>query len=227
VTDSETIDVLVAGGPALRAALLECFAAAAGFQAAEAASAGQALERMEARNFGVLLACEDLAGEGSEALLQSARAAGFSGAAILLAHGPGAEERGFDAAFDLPVRFSRLISCIRACTATRDAPVSGLALGEQVFCEATQTLAGPEGARALTEKETAIFARLARAKGDVVSRDALLREIWGYNSSVATRTLETHIHRLRLKIESTSRRPQRLLTAPGGYRLATDSPEEM
>jgi DNA-binding response OmpR family regulator len=225
--DREPIDVLVAGGPALRAALLECFAATPEYGAAEAASAEEALDRLKTPAFGVLLAGDDLPPPGPEALLQAARAAGFAGSAILLAHRAGAEARGYNAALDLPVRFSRLISCMHACAAARDAPLSGLAVGEQVFCEATQTLDGPAGARALTEKETAILARLARAQGGVVSRDALLREIWGYNSSIATRTLETHIHRLRRKLEKSSLQPQLLLTAPGGYRLVTDSPDEM
>lgn len=225
--DREPINILVAGGAALRAALLECFAATPQFEAAEAASAREALDCMKARAFAVLLACDDVPESGPEALLEQARAAGFAGAAILLAHRAGAEERGYNAAFDLPVRFSRLISCISAWAATRDAPVARFALGEQVFCEATQTLLGPDGARALTEKETAILARLAQAQGGVVPRDALLREIWGYNSSIATRTLETHIHRLRRKIEKSPLQPQLLLTAPGGYRLVTDSPGEM
>ncbi len=72
----------------------------------------------------------------------------------------------------------------------------------------------------LTEKEAAILARLVQARGAVISKKALLAEVWGYGPTVTTRTLETHIHRLRRKIEATPSRPQKLLTEGGGYRLA-------
>ena len=72
----------------------------------------------------------------------------------------------------------------------------------------------------LTEKEAAILSRLAQADGAVISKAALLADVWGYGPNVSTRTLETHIHRLRQKIEIDPRRPQRLLTEEGGYRLA-------
>lgn len=75
----------------------------------------------------------------------------------------------------------------------------------------------PTGLR-LTEKETAIFARLAAAKGGSVSRARLLSEIWGFAPGVSTRTLETHIGRLRRKLAAADTR-RRLLTTPEGYRL--------
>ena len=71
----------------------------------------------------------------------------------------------------------------------------------------------------LTEKETNILKLLYRAKGDVVPRDVLLHEVWDYNSSVTTHTLETHIYRLRQKIERNPSDPRLLITEPGGYRL--------
>ena len=71
----------------------------------------------------------------------------------------------------------------------------------------------------LTDKETAILRHLHRAVGQVVPRDALLGAIWGYNSEVNTHTLETHIYRLRQKIEADAANATLLVTAPGGYRL--------
>ena len=53
----------------------------------------------------------------------------------------------------------------------------------------------------LTEKETNILKFLYRAPDGVVPRDLLLHEVWGYNAGVTTHTLETHIYRLRQKIE--------------------------
>jgi DNA-binding response OmpR family regulator len=52
-----------------------------------------------------------------------------------------------------------------------------------------------------------------------VSREVLLDEVWGYNAGVTTHTLETHIYRLRQKIEPEPTNAQLLVTEPGGYRL--------
>jgi len=71
----------------------------------------------------------------------------------------------------------------------------------------------------LTEKETSILKYLLRAKGKAVGRTELLNEVWGYNSNVTTHTLETHVYRLRQKIELNPSDPKLLLTEPGGYRL--------
>ena len=71
----------------------------------------------------------------------------------------------------------------------------------------------------LTEKETAILRFLYRAGHMPVSRETLLQEVWGYNSAVTTHTLETHIYRLRQKIEKDAANPEILVTEAGGYKL--------
>ncbi len=71
----------------------------------------------------------------------------------------------------------------------------------------------------LTEKETAILKYLYRSGNMVVGRDTLLDEVWGYNAGVTTHTLETHVYRLRQKIESDPSNAEILVTEPGGYRL--------
>ena len=71
----------------------------------------------------------------------------------------------------------------------------------------------------MLEKETSILKFLYRAGEKVVSRDVLLNEVWGYNASVTTHTLETHIYRLRQKIERDPSNAELLVTEPGGYRL--------
>jgi len=76
----------------------------------------------------------------------------------------------------------------------------------------------PPGLR-LTEKEAAIFACLAAASGGMVARAQLLSEVWGYGPGVSTRTLETHIGRLRRKLAAHPAAGWRVLTAAGGYRL--------
>jgi DNA-binding response OmpR family regulator len=72
----------------------------------------------------------------------------------------------------------------------------------------------------LTEKETAILKYLYRAGPRVIGRDTLLGEVWGYNAGVTTHTLETHVYRLRQKIEPDPSNAKLLLTEAGGYRLA-------
>ncbi len=75
--------------------------------------------------------------------------------------------------------------------------------------------------RRLTDKEAGILGELIRAGGAVVARDVLLARIWGYRAGVETRTLETHVWRLRRKIEGDRSGSHILVTAPGGYRLET------
>lgn len=71
----------------------------------------------------------------------------------------------------------------------------------------------------LTEKETAILRYLYRAGNKPVSREVLLDEVWGYNAGITTHTLETHVYRLRQKIEVNPAAAQILITEAGGYRL--------
>lgn len=71
----------------------------------------------------------------------------------------------------------------------------------------------------LTEKETSILKYLYRAGSKSVGREELLAEVWGYNAGVTTHTLETHVYRLRQKIEINPAEAKILLTEPGGYRL--------
>jgi DNA-binding response OmpR family regulator len=71
----------------------------------------------------------------------------------------------------------------------------------------------------LTEKETAILRCLHRADQRPVPREALLQEVWGYSSAATTHTLETHIYRLRRKVEEDASNPSVLVTEGGGYKL--------
>ncbi|MDX1738085.1 MAG: response regulator transcription factor [Alphaproteobacteria bacterium] len=71
----------------------------------------------------------------------------------------------------------------------------------------------------LTEKETSILKYLYRCGDKVIDRDTLLGEVWGYNAGVTTHTLETHVYRLRQKIEPDPSNARILVTEPGGYKL--------
>ena len=74
----------------------------------------------------------------------------------------------------------------------------------------------------LTEKERDIILKLYDEQGGVVERDDLLREVWGHNEMLETHTLETHIYRLRQKIEKDPANPALILTEERGYKLSMD-----
>ncbi len=94
-------------------------------------------------------------------------------------------------------------------------------IGPYTFRPAVKLLQEPAKNRRirLTEKEAAILKFLYRANPKPVPRQILLNEVWGYNASVTTHTLETHIYRLRQKIETDPTRATLLVTEGGGYRL--------
>ncbi len=75
----------------------------------------------------------------------------------------------------------------------------------------------------LTEKEAAVLKFLYRAEGPV-PRNTLLHEVWGYNAKATTHTVETHIYRLRRKIEPDPTKIALLVNESGGYRLCVDQP---
>jgi DNA-binding response OmpR family regulator len=88
------------------------------------------------------------------------------------------------------------------------------------FKPASKLLIDEKGAKIrLTEKETSILKYLYRSGDKVVSRELLLHEVWGYNAGVTTHTLETHIYRLRQKIEKDPSNAELLVTETGGYKL--------
>ncbi|MEO0811125.1 MAG: winged helix-turn-helix domain-containing protein, partial [Pseudomonadota bacterium] len=93
-------------------------------------------------------------------------------------------------------------------------------LGHYMFKPASKLLIDENGAKVrLTEKETSILKFLYRSGEKVVTRDVLLHEVWGYNAGVTTHTLETHIYRLRQKIERDPSNAEILVTETGGYKL--------
>ena len=95
------------------------------------------------------------------------------------------------------------------------------AIGPYTFQPANKMLVNADENKKirLTDKETAILKYLYRAGDRVVGREVLLDEVWGYNANVTTHTLETHVYRLRQKIEPDPSNAQILVTEPGGYRL--------
>jgi DNA-binding response OmpR family regulator len=120
-----------------------------------------------------------------------------------------------------PFRFAVLLARIRAQLRQHEASEDAIFnIGPYTFRPSSRLLLSPKGSKVrLTEKETAILRYLYRAGQRPVSRDTLLQEVWGYNSGVTTHTLETHIYRLRQKVERDAANPSILVTEAGGYRL--------
>jgi DNA-binding response OmpR family regulator len=72
----------------------------------------------------------------------------------------------------------------------------------------------------MTRKEFGLLRLLAARAGEVVSREELLNEVWGYENYPSTRTVDNHVASLRSKIEEDAAQPRRLLTVHGvGYKL--------
>ena len=93
-------------------------------------------------------------------------------------------------------------------------------IGQYSFQPAAKTLESNDGNKVrLTDKETSILKYLYRQGPKTISRDILLKEVWGYNNRVTTHTLETHIYRLRQKIERDPSNAEILVTESGGYKL--------
>ena len=121
-----------------------------------------------------------------------------------------------------PFRLAELLARLRAQLRTfENSEDAAFSIGPYTFRPSAKLLVDPARNRRirLTEKEAAILKFLYRAGSRSVARQVLLGEVWGYNAAVTTHTLETHIYRLRQKIEPDPGHSRLLLTEGGGYRL--------
>ena len=120
-----------------------------------------------------------------------------------------------------PFKFSVLLARVRAhLRSFEQSEDATFQIGPYDFRPSMKLLMTGDGKKVrLTEKETNILKYLYRAGGKSVARDELLSEVWGYNATVTTHTLETHIYRLRQKVEPDPSNARLLLTDAGGYRL--------
>jgi DNA-binding response OmpR family regulator len=120
--------------------------------------------------------------------------------------------------FRLGVLLARMRAQLRQHEQSEDAVFT---IGPYTFRPSAKLLTHGESKKTvrLTEKETSILKYLYRSGDSVVGRDKLLGEVWGYNAGVTTHTLETHVYRLRQKIEEDPSAAEILVTEPGGYRL--------
>jgi DNA-binding response OmpR family regulator len=120
-----------------------------------------------------------------------------------------------------PFKFAVLLARIRVQLRQHEQSEDAVfTVGPYTFKPSQKLLLDQRGGKVhLTEKEANIIRFLYRADRKPVPRDVLLQEVWGYNSNVTTHTLETHVYRLRQKIERDPQRAEILVTDSGGYRL--------
>ena len=166
-------------------------------------------------------------GDGRE-VCKALRAAGFKAPVIMLTAADSEADTilGLDSGANdyitKPFRIGVLLARVRAQLRQHELSDDAVfAIGPYKFRPSAKLLNDAERNRRirLTEKETAILKYLYRIGGRVVGRDVLLNEVWGYNAGVTTHTLETHVYRLRQKIERDPAKAEILITEPGGYRL--------
>jgi DNA-binding response OmpR family regulator len=134
--------------------------------------------------------------------------------------------RGLDAGANdyvsKPFRANELIARVNAQLRLFDNSVDAVfMIGSYQFRPAAKLLLKPEKNQRirLTGKEVSILKFLYKTGDRVVTRQTLLDSVWGYNSDVTTHTLETHIYRLRQKMEADPKDCRLLMTVPGGYQL--------
>ena len=212
----------------LREALAEQLALEADFKVTEAGTVAQGLAAARSLSPDLIILDVDLPdGDGRDACKQL-RSEGISAPVIMLT--AAAEDadaiRGLDSGADdyviKPFKFAVLAARIRAhLRAHEQSEHAVFHIGPDEFRPAQKVLIDARQKKIrLTEKETNILKYLYRAEGRTATREALLAEVWGYNAGVTTHTLETHIYRLRQKIEVTTGAAHILVTEVGGYRLA-------
>lgn len=196
---------------------------------AEAATGAAALDSVEASGSGFDLVLLDLGLPDMDGrdVCRRLRAAGLRCPIIMLTAADSDDdtitglEAGANDYVTKPFRLAVLLARVRAQLRQHEQSDDAVfAIGPYRFTPAAKMLHDEQTDRKirLTEKETAILKYLYR-QGRVVDRDTLLGEVWGYNAGVTTHTLETHVYRLRQKIEPEPGTATLLVTEAGGYRL--------
>jgi DNA-binding response OmpR family regulator len=222
---------------AFRSTLAEQLSRERSLEVAEAGTVGEALRLLTGAGERIDLLLLDIGlpdGDGRD-LCATLRRTGVTVPVIMLT--AAAEEqdvvRGLDSGANdfivKPFRLSELLARVRAqLRAFEFSEHAEIGIGPFVFRPGARLLQQPGRSRPirLTEKEAALLKYLYRAAGRGVSRHTLLREVWGYSPDVSSHTVETHIYRLRRKIEAGGDTPQIVLNDGNGYRLATLEPLE-
>lgn len=211
----------------LREALSEQLVLTEDFDVFEAANGAEAMDKVKAGAFDLVILDVGLPDTDGRELCRRMRKAGLRCPVMMLTgHDTDADTiLGLDSGandyvtkpFKFPVLLARIRAQVRQHEQSEDAVFQ---LGPYTFKPGQKMLVDARERKIrLTEKETNILKYLYRAQANVVARDVLLHEVWGYNAGVTTHTLETHIYRLRQKIEPDPANARLLVTEAGGYKL--------
>ena len=197
------------------------------FELIEAATANEAIRKVQEVHVDLMLLDVGLPDMDGREAVKILRRDGFKSPVIMLTgHDSDSDEilgleSGANDYVTKPFRFSVLLARIRAALRQHDQSEDVVfTIGPYSFQPAAKLLEGADGGKVrLTDKETSILKYLYRQGPKTITRDVLLKEVWGYNNRVTTHTLETHIYRLRQKIERDPSNARLLVTEEGGYRL--------
>ena len=226
--------LLVDDDDTLRGELVAQFALYDEFETHDVNNGTAGLAAAKAQTFDMIILDVDMPDMQGTEVAQLMRASGIATPIVMLTGNTGeaSEILGLNSGANdyvtKPFRFGVLLARLRAHLRTFEQSEDAVfTIGPYSFKPAAKKLTPPEDPNGrpvrdirLTEKETNILKYLYRAGGKAVARDELLEEVWGYNSGVTTHTLETHVYRLRQKIEPVKGEASLLLTQPGGYSLA-------
>ena len=212
----------------LREALSEQLVMTEDFDVFEAQTGAEGMEKVKQGLFDLVILDVGLPDTDGRELCKRMRKAGVKSPIMMLTgHDTDSDtilglDSGANDYVTKPFKFPVLLARIRAQLRTHEQSEDAVfQLGPYTFKPAQKLLVDAKDKKVrLTDKETNILKFLYRAQSGVVPRDVLLHEVWGYNAGVTTHTLETHIYRLRQKIEADAANATLLVTAPGGYRLA-------
>ncbi len=211
----------------LRDSLAEQLALHEEFETEIAGDAREALDKLKNHRVDLILLDIGLPDMDGREACKLMRKNGFKGPIIMLT----AQDTDSDMILGLesgandyvtkPFRIAVLLARIRAQLRQHEQSEDAVfTIGPYTFKPASKLLLDQQGRKIrLTEKETSILKYLYRAGESVITRDVLLHEVWGYNAGVTTHTLETHIYRLRQKIEQDPSNAELLVTEAGGYKL--------
>ncbi len=211
----------------LRKTLMDQLAHYREFDLLEAATANEAIGKAQEVHIDLMLLDVGLPDMDGREAVKILRRDGFKSPIIMLTgHDSDSDEilgleSGANDYVTKPFRFSVLLARIRAALRQHDQSEDVVfTIGPYSFQPANKLLEGADGGKVrLTDKETSILKYLYRQGPRTITRDVLLKEVWGYNNRVTTHTLETHIYRLRQKIERDPSNARLLVTEEGGYRL--------
>jgi DNA-binding response OmpR family regulator len=211
----------------LRKTLIDQLANYREFEIDEAATGAEALQKARSGHVDLMILDVGLPDMDGREAVKILRGEGFKAPIVMLTgHDSDADEilgleSGANDYITKPFRFSVLLARIRASLRQHDQSEDVVfTIGPYSFQPAAKLLESSDGGKVrLTDKETSILKYLYRQGPKTITRDVLLKEVWGYNNRVTTHTLETHIYRLRQKIERDPSNARLLVTEEGGYRL--------